>query len=96
MGVGAGVDSAVGVAIGGGAGVGVLPPAQATAIRAASSRHGRNRIFNGRMGVFRYGLVLYQNGCYGNRNGCIVLYIILDRVGESCKRVGEREGDVEW
>ncbi len=44
---------------------------------------------------FRYGLVLYQNGCYGNRNGCIVLYIILDRVGESCKRVGEREGDVE-
>ena len=56
MGVGAGVGTAVGVAIRVGAGVGALPPPQATATRAASSRQGRNRIFNRRMGVFQIGV----------------------------------------
>ena len=59
MGVGIDVGSGVDGAIGGGAGVGALPPPQATAMRAASSRQGRNRIFNRRMGVFqiRVGIV---------------------------------------
>ena len=58
MGVGSGVGVAIGVGAGVGKGVATLPP-QATAIKAASSRQGRNRIFNGCMSVLqiRVGIV---------------------------------------
>ena len=53
VGVGAGVGVVIGVNAGVGAGAGALPPPQAKATRAASSRQGRNRIFNGCMSVFQ-------------------------------------------
>ena len=64
MGVGSGVGVAMEVGAGVGKGVGTLPPPQATATRAASSRQGRNRIFNGRMGVLqiRVGIVSKWSG----------------------------------
>ena len=69
MGVGAGVGTApwallLEVGAGVGKGVGALPPPQATAIRAASSRQGRNRIFNRRMSVLqiRVGIVSKWSG----------------------------------
>ena len=53
MGVGLGTRVAAGMAVGVGVGAGVeaVPSPQATATRAASSRQGSNRIFNGRIGV---------------------------------------------